>query len=110
MSSNAVENFNNLTPAQTESLALVTEECGEASQAVGKILRHGLFSTNPANGQTNLDHLTEELGQILAIVEIGIANGVVDRNFLNVSRDKKLKTILKYIHHAKIPDCNNGES
>ncbi len=41
------ENFNNLTAAETERLALLSEEMGEAIQIIGKILRHGYTSTNP---------------------------------------------------------------
>ena len=36
-----MNNFNQLTPAETERLAILAEECGEVIQAVGKILRHG---------------------------------------------------------------------
>jgi hypothetical protein len=37
-------NFNGLAPAETERLALLLEELGEAQQAIGKILRHGYES------------------------------------------------------------------
>lgn len=58
--------FNQLTPAQAEVLALLAEEAGELIQAIGKILRHGLESTHPANpgGPTNADALVRELGDV----------------------------------------------
>ena len=43
-------NFNKLTAAQTERLAILSEELGEAQQAIGKIMRHGYDSCNPLLG------------------------------------------------------------
>jgi len=55
------ENFNDLSPAQTEALAVLAEECAEVIQVVGKILRHGLSSKHPADpkGLNNLGLLHE---------------------------------------------------
>lgn len=35
-----MENFNGMTPAETERLAILVEECGEVVQIGMKILRH----------------------------------------------------------------------
>lgn len=45
----AIQHFNGLTPAEAERLALLSEELGEAQQAIGKILRHGYDSSNPVD-------------------------------------------------------------
>jgi hypothetical protein len=47
-----MDHVNGLSNEQLESLALLSEECGEVIQVVGKILRHGLDSNwmdNPTN-------------------------------------------------------------
>ena len=36
-----MDNFNRLSPAEYERLAILAEEMGEAQQALGKIMRHG---------------------------------------------------------------------
>lgn len=41
------EHFNGLTPAEAERLAMLSEECGEVIQIIGKILRHGYDSYHP---------------------------------------------------------------
>ena len=38
------DHFNGLTPVQAELLALLSDECGELVQIIGKIMRHGLDS------------------------------------------------------------------
>ncbi len=54
-----MENFNKLTPAETERLAILAEECGDVIRIIGKILRHG--------GPTNRDLLEAEIGDIEAV-------------------------------------------
>lgn len=44
-----MEHFNQLSPAEAERLALLSEELGEAQQAIGKILRHGQPSMQGVN-------------------------------------------------------------
>lgn len=59
------QNFNELTPAETERLAILAEEMGETIQVIGKILRHGYDSRNPLEGKTgwtNRANLEKELG------------------------------------------------
>ena len=53
---------NELTPAESERLALLSEEMGEAIQAIGKILRHGYESTGPKTIVRNRTSLEKELG------------------------------------------------
>lgn len=50
--------YNNLTPGQLERLAYLAEECAEVIQIVGKIIRHGYYSSNP-------DALTSKNNQLL---------------------------------------------
>ena len=55
------EHFNGLTEAEAELLAILSEECGEVVQMVGKVLRHGLESDYKAKGK-NRDLLQQEIG------------------------------------------------
>jgi hypothetical protein len=89
------EPFNRLELAEAESLTLIAEEAGEIVQAVGKILRHGLYTHDPADdsGNDNSDDL--------AIFNIG--STVISRRAIETARRRKLKSISKYLHHAKVP-------
>lgn len=63
-----MKHFNDLTAAQDERLALLSEELAEAIQAIGKIQRHGYSSYNPTlppDKQTdNRSLLEKELGHV----------------------------------------------
>jgi NTP pyrophosphatase (non-canonical NTP hydrolase) len=57
--------------AQTkEAMDILQEECAEVIQAVSKISRFGLDNLKPGKSKTNREHLEEELGDMMAMVEI----------------------------------------
>ena len=61
--------FSKLTPPEIERLAMLSEECGEVIQVIGKILRHGYDSYHPSNPRlTNRDLLANELRDVNAIL------------------------------------------
>lgn len=95
----------NLSPAQFERLSLLSEELGEAVQAVGKILRHGLNSTNPDGNPyvTNAMALELELGDILAAVELLCVSGDLFRKSIELRVPAKLKKVRRYLHHQPSP-------
>lgn len=98
--------FHGLTPEEAELLVLLAEECGEAVQAVAKILRHGIFSTNremPVGHQeTNASLLEKELGQILLAVELLACIGLVDRGSVLAASLAKAEMLQRYLHHHTI--------
>jgi len=66
-----------------ETLRILQEECAEVIQAISKVFRFGLHATHPDTpNQTNLYRLQEELGDILAMIELLDKQGVVDSNIL----------------------------
>ena len=97
------DNFNILSPAETERLAILAEEMGEALQVIGKILRHGYESVNPTlpeNEQTtNREDLTYELGHVEYAISLMVAGKDIQREFIDTSRSEKVFTILEWIHH-----------
>lgn len=94
-----MQNFNQLTPAETERLALLMEELGEAQQAAGKILRHGYESTNPDGGPTNRATLERELGDVRhAMIRI-CAAGDLSKDHIHTWADEKAINVEKYLHH-----------
>lgn len=95
-----MEPFNELTPAQAERLALLSEELGEAQQAIGKILRHGYAAHHPLqrNGPNNRESLEKELGDVFFAVKLLCANELEEVNIL-AACDSKNRTVWDYFHH-----------
>jgi hypothetical protein len=85
------------------NLNLLQEECGEVGVIASKILRFGLISYNPYDPemQRNYQLLEQELGDILAIIDILIDNDIgITPEGLQEAKLRKL---------AKLPRFYSGE-
>lgn len=93
--------FNDLTNGEAELFAVLAEECGETTQAVAKILRHGKHSWNPevVGKRSNIEDLENEVGDILAVVEIMVRVRILDMTNIQSLKAAKLERIFKYLHH-----------
>lgn len=94
------EHFNGLTPAEAERLAMLSEECGEVIQVIGKILRHGYDSKY--GGLTNREKLLDEYLDIIAVVNLMNKdfnpNGVNQDALRDQVREKTGRKLV-YSHH-----------
>lgn len=73
-----------------EALCILQEECAEVTQAVSKIFRFGY--DDEYNGATNRQRLEEEIGDLLAMIDILVENSVISDSKLNEARiNKKIK-------------------
>lgn len=108
------KHFNKLSPAEAERLALLSEECGEVIQVVGKILRHGYESKHPSDrrDRTNRELLEKELGDVhFAYLFMDENEDIKLDNIREKSRYKNLK-VGKYLHHQNTDGykiCKCGE-
>lgn len=93
--------FNKLTPTQTELLALLSEECGEVVQVIGKILRHGLESFHPNGGPTNRELLAEEIGDCLCASRLLASAGMLNMASVEDRSAEKMEKVFRYLHHAR---------
>lgn len=77
-----------------EILLILQEECAETTQAISKCFRFGLHQIKPGNEYTNLQHLQEELGDLLAMIELlKNANiGITEEN-LHVAKINKFEKL-----------------
>lgn len=92
------DNHNRLTPAQTERLAMLAEECGEVIQIVGKILRHGLHSAHPDTHASNKALLTLEMTDLMAVMAMVESHGesyAIETPAIATATARKLS----YSHH-----------
>ncbi len=102
---------NGLDDAQLERLAILSEELGEAQQAVGKILRHGYDSYNPLAYDsytssvkgviTNRDDLTKELGDVVYALSMLIGASDISGPKLVLATTLKAEKIKPYLHHQR---------
>lgn len=75
--------------------ALLAEECGEVTQIIGKSLRFGWSSYNPADPTTsNLDLLHTEVGDVLAAIELAKVRGLLDGSRLEARKAEKFTKLL----------------
>jgi NTP pyrophosphatase (non-canonical NTP hydrolase) len=72
-----------------EVMDILQEECAEVIQAVSKINRFGLDNLKPGKPKTNREHLEEELGDMMAMVEILQELDIV--SFTNIERAAEAK-------------------
>jgi len=90
---------NNLTEAETERLAWLLEELGEAQQAIGKILRHGYESYDP----TDTDHpgnradLAKEIADVEQAVSLMI--DAKDLKRADIALHRSVKPRGRYLWH-----------
>jgi NTP pyrophosphatase (non-canonical NTP hydrolase) len=97
--------FNGLTPEVAELLAILAEECGEVTQRVGKILRHGL-RTNPydSSGSTNAAKLEDELADLFTITAMLERLGILDGRRMEALVEPKLEKLRRpdILHHSSL--------
>ena len=79
-----------------EVMDILQEECAEVIQAVSKISRFGIDNVKPGKPKTNREHLEEELGDMLAMIDIMLELGVVSLSNLEVAKQAKIEKLKKW--------------
>jgi len=82
-------------------LICLGEECAEVQQAISKVLRFGPENYHPNGGPTNIDELTRELTDLVAVAGILTRNGIVARFFNAAAIDAKQDKVLRYMARSK---------
>lgn len=72
-----------------EALLILQEECAEVTQAVSKIFRFGAETQWPEGSPSNKLKLEEEVGDLLAMIDILIENGTLSDSWVNQARHNK---------------------
>ena len=82
---------------------IAQEECAEVIQAISKIRRFGLTNSKPGTDYTNQAHLEEELGDMLAMIDILMINEVVSWANLHKAKRAKIEKLKKW---SNIPNLD----
>ena len=75
---------------QKEILLIAQEECAEVIVAISKIFRFGFDSRWPEGGVDNRSRLTEELGDLMAMVKLMDENGIINLEELSKAGERKI--------------------
>jgi NTP pyrophosphatase (non-canonical NTP hydrolase) len=81
-----------------EVMNILSEECAEVIQAVSKINRFGIDNYKPGKPKTNREHLEEELGDLMAMIDILQEMDVV--SYANIEKAAEAK-------HEKLKKWSN---
>jgi NTP pyrophosphatase (non-canonical NTP hydrolase) len=79
-----------------EILDITQEECAEVVVAVSKISRFGIDNLKPGKPKTNREHLEEEVGDLLAMVDLMIEHNIIDNDSINIARAAKKDKLKKW--------------
>lgn len=82
-------------------LMLLAEECSEVSQRVCKSLRFGNDETQNGQEMSNKERLSEEVMDLLTIVDILQTKELIDISNFDNHRIKKEEKIEKYLKYSK---------
>lgn len=90
--------------ANNEVMDILQEEAAEVIQAVSKIRRFGMDNAKPGTDYTNREHLEEELGDVLAMIDILLINDIVNWGNLHKAKRAKIEKLKKW---SNIPNLEN---
>lgn len=80
--------------ANREILLITQEECAEVTQAISKVFRFGM--DYEYNGETNREHLEEEIGDLMCMIDLLIDNGIVSESAVMTAKNEKLNKLLTW--------------
>ena len=86
------------TREQIQDLDILQEECAEAIVEVSKIRRFGLDSADYNSGMTQTHRVSfvKEVGDVLAMVDILLEQGVLTQAELDVAKQNKKDKLRKW--------------
>jgi NTP pyrophosphatase (non-canonical NTP hydrolase) len=83
-----------MNSVENEIMLICQEECAEVTQAISKVFRFGMESTH--NGASNRSRLTEEVGDLLCMIELMIEHKILDAQAVGQAGLKKREKLLKW--------------
>ena len=79
-----------------EILDITQEECAEVIVAISKINRFGLDNFKPNKPLTNRQHLEEELGDLMAMINIVCDKGIASYANVELAAHAKIKKLQQW--------------
>jgi NTP pyrophosphatase (non-canonical NTP hydrolase) len=79
-----------------EVMNILSEECAEVIQAISKCHRFGMDNVKPGKPKTNREHLEEELGDLLAMIDIMLEKNLITQESLNIAKLNKIEKLKQW--------------
>jgi NTP pyrophosphatase (non-canonical NTP hydrolase) len=86
--------MNEINEVQKEILLITQEECAEVTQAISKVFRFG--ADDFFKGLSNREHLEEEVGDLMCMIDLLIDNGIVRESAVMTAKNEKLNKLLTW--------------
>ena len=77
-----------------EILLITQEECAEVTQSISKVFRFGMDDSH--KGETNREHLEEEIGDLMCMIDLLIDNGIVSESAVMTAKNEKLNKLMTW--------------
>lgn len=81
---------------ETELLTITLEECAEVIQAISKCFRFGMDCRWPEGAPTNREHLEEEIGDLMCMIDILARKGIIDMDSVHAANLNKFDKLSKW--------------
>ena len=81
---------------ENEIMDILQEECAEVIQAVSKCRRFGINGIHLKLEKSNRENLTEEVGDLLCMIDLLIEHGIVDDKEVYIARAAKEEKLKKW--------------
>lgn len=75
---------------------IAQEECAEVTQSISKIFRFGFDSKHPVSGKSNKESLEEEVGDLLAMIDIMVEKCIISDSAINHARKAKREKLKQW--------------
>lgn len=79
---------------ESEILLIAQEECAEVTQAISKVFRFGM--DGEYNDKTNRERLTEEVGDLMCMLNLMDEFGLIDWTIVSLYAQNKRKKLQKW--------------
>jgi NTP pyrophosphatase (non-canonical NTP hydrolase) len=90
--------MNQIDSHQEECLNILQEECAEVIQAASNIKRFGIIGKRQDSTLNNIQNLTMELGDVLALVEMVQDSMGITTADLETARLHKMERLSQFMH------------
>lgn len=77
-----------------EVMLILQEECAEVTQAISKVFRFGIDGLH--NGVTNREHLEEEVGDLMCMIDLLIDAGIVSEAAVMTAKAEKMNKLAQW--------------
>ncbi len=82
---------NIMNEIEKEIMLITQEECAEVTQAISKVFRFGM--NDSYKGVTNREHLEEEVGDLMCMIDLLIESGVINEAAVMTAKHEKMNKL-----------------